>query len=92
MVSLDNLMTFPFVREAVEDEELTLHGLWNDIGEGDLWWFDPTERWFRAGLTGVFPIARLRAHSLVFWGALPPAPKSMISTIPPRYLLTEDVR
>jgi carbonic anhydrase len=35
-VSLQNLMTFPFVREAVEDERLTLHGLWHDIGEGTL--------------------------------------------------------
>jgi carbonic anhydrase len=35
-VSLQNLMTFPFVREAVEDDRLTLHGLWNHIGEGTL--------------------------------------------------------
>ncbi len=40
-VSLDNLMTFPFVAEAVERDTLTLHGVWNDIGEGDLWWYDP---------------------------------------------------
>jgi carbonic anhydrase len=40
-VSLDNLMTFPFVKKAVAAEELTLHGLWNDIGEGDLMWYDP---------------------------------------------------
>ena len=36
VVSLENLMTFPFVREAVEDEMLTLHGLWNDIAAGGL--------------------------------------------------------
>lgn len=35
-VSLDNLLTFPFVREAVEDDRLTLHGIWHDIGEGTL--------------------------------------------------------
>jgi carbonic anhydrase len=35
-VSLDNLLTFPFVAAAVADERLTLHGLWNDIGEGIL--------------------------------------------------------
>ena len=35
-VSLDNLMTFPFVRALVEDGRLTLHGLWNDIGEGTI--------------------------------------------------------
>lgn len=35
-ISLVNLMTFPFVRAAVEGERLTLHGLWHDIGEGGL--------------------------------------------------------
>jgi carbonic anhydrase len=33
-VSLDNLLTFPFVRALVEEGRLSLHGLWNDIGEG----------------------------------------------------------
>jgi len=47
VVSLDNLMTFPFVRESVEAEELTLHGLWHDIGEGDLMWFDAEDRTFK---------------------------------------------
>ncbi len=41
LVSLENLMTFPFVRDAVESEFLTLHGLWNDTGEGGLEQFDP---------------------------------------------------
>ena len=36
LVSLENLMTFPFVRDAVADESLSLHGLWNDIAEGSL--------------------------------------------------------
>ena len=36
LVSLDNLMTFPFVKEAVDKGDLSLHGLWNDIGEGGL--------------------------------------------------------
>jgi carbonic anhydrase len=40
VVSLGNLMTFPFVTEAVADGRLTLHGLWNDIGEGGLEQFD----------------------------------------------------
>lgn len=39
-VSLENLMTFDFVREAVEQEQLTLHGIWLDIGEGMLEYFD----------------------------------------------------
>ena len=41
IVSLENLMTFPFVRRAVEEEALQIHGLWTDIGAGDLEWFDP---------------------------------------------------
>ncbi|MHA6324595.1 carbonic anhydrase [Roseivivax sp. CAU 1753] len=41
MVSLENLMTFPFVKSAVEAGDLSLHGLWTDIGEGSLEQFDP---------------------------------------------------
>ncbi|SLN22652.1 Carbonic anhydrase 1 [Roseivivax jejudonensis] len=40
LVSLENLMTFPFVREAVEGGRLSLHGLWTEIGEGDLEYYD----------------------------------------------------
>ena len=36
VVSLNNLLTFPFVTAAMESEQLTLHGLWHDIGEGGL--------------------------------------------------------
>ena len=36
VTSLENLMTFPWIEEAVSAGELTLHGLWNDIGEGGL--------------------------------------------------------
>jgi carbonic anhydrase len=42
VISLENLMTFPFVKEAVESDMLSLHGLWNDIGEGGLEAFNPT--------------------------------------------------
>jgi carbonic anhydrase len=41
LVSLENLMTFPFVKAAVEAEELSLHGIWNEIGEGELETYDP---------------------------------------------------
>lgn len=41
LVSLENLMSFPFVAEAVEDDRLTLHGLWNNTGEGALEQYDP---------------------------------------------------
>ena len=43
VVSLENLMTFPFVRDAVADDRLTLHGLWNHTGEGGLEQFDPVK-------------------------------------------------
>lgn len=36
LVSLRNLMTFPFVREAVEAGRLELHGVWKDIRDGGL--------------------------------------------------------
>lgn len=40
VVSLSNLMTFPFVKEAVTNETMSLHGLWTDTGEGDLLQYD----------------------------------------------------
>lgn len=46
VVSLSNLMSFPFVRQAVDDGELTLHGLWTDIGEGGLQYWDPEDEEF----------------------------------------------
>jgi len=46
-ISLQNLMTFPFVREAVEAEKLTVHGLWHDIGKGALEDYDPDTRTFQ---------------------------------------------
>jgi carbonic anhydrase len=36
MVSLHNLLGFPFIAEAIADERLTLHGLWHNIGTGEL--------------------------------------------------------
>lgn len=48
LTSLDNLMTFPFVREAVEAETLSLHGLWTDIGEGGLYQYVPATNEFEA--------------------------------------------
>ena len=43
LVSLENLMTFPFVRVAVADDRLSLHGLWNNTGEGELEQYDPAK-------------------------------------------------
>ena len=45
-VSIENLMTFPFVRESVESGDLSLHGLWTDIGEGTLECLDSNTRKF----------------------------------------------
>ncbi|WP_076069406.1 carbonic anhydrase [Sphingomonas montana] len=40
-VSLDNLRTFPFVQERLDDGRLKLHGAWFGIAEGDLLVRDP---------------------------------------------------
>ena len=42
VISLENLMTFPFVAEAVEKGTLTLHGLWHEIGEGGVEQYSPS--------------------------------------------------
>ena len=41
VASLENLMTFPFIGDAVKAGQLSLHGLWTDIGEGGLEAYDP---------------------------------------------------
>jgi len=46
--SLNNLMTFPFVRDAIADRTLELHGAWFAIGLGELHWRDPSSGVFRA--------------------------------------------
>ncbi len=46
LISLENLMTFPFVQEAVKEERMTLHGLWTDVGEGGLAQYDPSSGTF----------------------------------------------
>lgn len=48
LVSLENLMTFPFVKEAVDSGVLSLHGLWHHIGQGTLEAYDPTGKKFAA--------------------------------------------
>lgn len=42
VISLENLMTFPFVQAAVEDDQLSLHGIWNNISDGTLEAYDPS--------------------------------------------------
>ena len=36
--SIENLMSFPFVKRAVEAGELELHGAWFAIKHGELHW------------------------------------------------------
>jgi carbonic anhydrase len=40
LTSIENLTTFPFIKEAIKNETISLHGLWHDIGTGDLMFFD----------------------------------------------------
>ena len=40
LVSLNNLMSFPFVAEAVQSGSLQLHGIWKDIRDGELEAYD----------------------------------------------------
>jgi carbonic anhydrase len=46
VVSLNNLMGFPFIAQAIADNRLTLHGLWHNIGTGELENYDPASRGF----------------------------------------------
>ena len=47
MLSLENLKTFPFVREAMEGRGLALEGAWFSIAEGALHWLDHDSGEFR---------------------------------------------
>jgi len=46
LVSLDNLMTFPWIRERVEQGTLALHGWYFDIERGELLGYDTAARRF----------------------------------------------
>jgi carbonic anhydrase len=45
--SLENLMTFPFVRAKVERGEMSLHGAYFGVAEGSLFVLDPVAKEFR---------------------------------------------
>lgn len=47
LTSLENLLTFPFIQSRVDDGLLTLHGLWTDIGEGGLEYFNANTQRFQ---------------------------------------------
>ena len=40
-VSINNLYSFPFIKKAVEDNDLSIHGLIHDIGSGNLKFLNP---------------------------------------------------
>ena len=40
-VSIANLVEFPFVKDALDKNELIIHGLWHDIGTGALEMLEP---------------------------------------------------
>ena len=46
VVSLENLLTYPFIVEARKQQELSLHGLWTDIGAGELYQYEADTRTF----------------------------------------------
>lgn len=46
IVSLENLLSFPYVQQAIKDEFLNLHGLYIDISSGSMEQFDPAEGGF----------------------------------------------
>ncbi len=48
IISMENLMTFPFVSEAVEAGTLAIHGVWNDIHDGGLEYYNPEIEGFLA--------------------------------------------
>ena len=46
VTSLDNVLTYPFAREAFENSTLSIHGLWHNILSGDLEQYNPQTKTF----------------------------------------------
>ena len=46
-LSLANLMTFPWIRERVEDGRLSIHGWYFDIADASMYRYDPAASGFR---------------------------------------------
>ena len=53
--SITNLRSFPYIANLENRRELSLHGAWFDIAEGELWDDEPVYRHVRRGK--VAPIA-----------------------------------
>ena len=46
--SIQNLSEFPFVQKALSSNEISIHGLWNNIGTGELEMLDPKSMLFES--------------------------------------------
>ena len=46
--SIQNLSEFPFVQKALNSNEISIHGLWNNIGTGELEMLDPKSMLFES--------------------------------------------
>ena len=46
ITSLQNLMTYPFIKDVVSEKNLNLHGLWFNIAVGNLEAYDPNLKQF----------------------------------------------
>ena len=46
--SIQNLSEFPFVQKALSSNEISIHGLWNNIGTGELEMLDPKSMLFKS--------------------------------------------
>ena len=47
LIAIENLLGFPFVKEAVDNGSLSLHGLWHSIGDGVLMSYDAVSDSFK---------------------------------------------
>ncbi len=46
-VSMKNLLTFPFVKEAIETRKMSIIGLYFDLERGELWQYDEVSKFFK---------------------------------------------
>ena len=46
LLSLDNLLSYPWISSKVEEGSLKLHALYYDLGEGELYRFSPEKEDF----------------------------------------------
>ena len=46
--SINNLLEFPFIQQALDLKQLSIHGLWNDIGSGELEMLIPETMMFKS--------------------------------------------